>query len=144
MPNILKPLREEITRLARKETKSGTTVLKRSSAQYRRDIAALKRQVANLQRTVAILEKAALKTKPATVPPSETSKLRFVAKGFKTMRAKLGISAGDLGTLLGVSGLTVYNWESGKARPRAKYLPAIAAIRGIGKREVLARLEKVA
>jgi hypothetical protein len=32
-------------------------------------------------------------------------------------------------------------WESGKTKPRPQSLAAIAALRGIGKREVAARLE---
>ena len=45
--------------------------------------------------------------------------------------------------LVGVSGLTIYNWESGTNRPRASQLPAIAAVRRMGKREALARLEQL-
>ena len=43
--------------------------------------------------------------------------------------------------LLGSSQLSVYKWESGKIRPRAKHLQAIAALRTMGKREANARLE---
>ena len=43
MPNIAAVLKEEITRLARKEAKSQVAPLKMANAQYRRDIAALKR-----------------------------------------------------------------------------------------------------
>jgi DNA-binding XRE family transcriptional regulator len=82
---------------------------------------------------------------PKTVPavPVEGDKLRFVAKGFRTMRKRLGLAAVDLGKLIEVSGLTIYNWESGKAKPRKMHLPKIAAIREMGKREVQALLEKV-
>jgi len=48
--------------------------------------------------------------------------------------------AKDYGKLIGVSGLTVYHWEAGKAKPRRRQLPAIAAVRGLGKREAAARL----
>ena len=41
---------------------------------------------------------------------------------------------------VGVSGLTVYNWEAGTARPRASHLAAIAALRSMGKKEAAARL----
>jgi hypothetical protein len=34
----------------------------------------------------------------------------------------------------------VYHWETGKSRPRAAQLAAIAAVRKLGKREVAARL----
>lgn len=139
MPNILQALKSEISRLARKEAKTMTSVLKRSSAQYRRDIAAMKRELAALRKTVSLLDKRAARLPVAAEAAAEKG-LRFVAKGFKSMRAKLGISAADLGKLLGVSGLTVYNWESGKARPRQRHLPTIAAIRALGKREVAAKL----
>jgi hypothetical protein len=42
--------------------------------------------------------------------------------------------------LIGVSGLTIYNWESGSTRPRDSQLPAIAAARALGKRDAQARL----
>ena len=43
--------------------------------------------------------------------------------------------------ILGVSALSVYKWESGKTRPRARQIEAIASLRKMGKREALARLE---
>ena len=33
-----------------------------------------------------------------------------------------------------MSGLTIYNWEKGKTRPRAKQLEKWLAVKGIGKR----------
>ncbi|MGZ5196264.1 MAG: hypothetical protein ACXWB8_12570 [Ramlibacter sp.] len=42
--------------------------------------------------------------------------------------------------MLGVSGQSIYKWEEGKTRPRASQLPAIAALRKMGKREANARL----
>ena len=37
--------------------------------------------------------------------------------------------------------MTIYNWELGKARPQKAQLAALVAVRGIGKREALAKLE---
>jgi transcriptional regulator with XRE-family HTH domain len=51
------------------------------------------------------------------------------------------LSAADYGKLVGVSGLTVYHWEHGKSRPRKAQLASLAAVRGIGKREAMAKLE---
>jgi transcriptional regulator with XRE-family HTH domain len=65
------------------------------------------------------------------------------AAGFAQHRKRLGLSAADCGKLLGVSALSVYKWEQGSARPRAKYLPAIAALRTLGKREATKRLEEL-
>ncbi len=64
MPNITAVLKEEIVRLARKEIRKQTTVLRRASAQYRKDIAAMKRRVSDLQRKVTPLEKQVLKNVP--------------------------------------------------------------------------------
>lgn len=56
-------------------------------------------------------------------------------------RKRLGLSAEDFGLLVGATGQSVYSWERGKSKPRPQNLVAIAALRGIGKREVAARLE---
>lgn len=112
--------------------------LRKAGAGYRREIAELKRQVATLQREL----KATSKTPRAQPPaPTEGNKTRFVAKGLKSLRARLGLSAADFGLLAGASGQSVYNWEAGKAVPRQSQQAAIASVRGLGKREALKRLE---
>ena len=67
--------------------------------------------------------------------------IRFSPRWLKGNRERLGISAADYGTLVGVSSLTIYNWEGGKAKPSKNKLAALAAVRGLGKREALKRLE---
>jgi DNA-binding transcriptional regulator YiaG len=79
---------------------------------------------------------------PVVAAGETADSLRFRKDGLKTHRAKLGLSAKDYGTLVGVSGLTIYHWESGKSKPRRRQLPAIAAVRSLGKREALARLSR--
>ena len=143
MPNILPSLNEHIRRLARREIRSQTSSTKRATSHYRRDIAALKRLVKAMGSRIAYLEKhggAAAKGSAGTMEevPANT---RFRADGLRSHRSRLGLSAKDFGRLVGVSGLTIYNWESGKARPRKKQLGALIAIRGIGKREAEKRLE---
>ena len=136
MPNIANILKEEITRLARKEVRIETEKLKKASAQYRSDIAALKRQVASLEKQLGHSVKAASKGLEPSGEPS--TKFRFSANRLVAQRKKLGVSAGDMGTLIGVSAQTIYNWEAGKSRPRQQQLAAIAAVRGIGKRKLKA------
>jgi len=63
-----------------------------------------------------------------------------VAKGFAAMRKRLGLSAVQLGRLVGASEQSVYNWETKKAVPRKEALAAIVELRGMGKREVQLRL----
>jgi predicted transcriptional regulator len=69
--------------------------------------------------------------------------MRFSAKGMKSHRAKLGISAGDYGRLAGVSAQSIYNYETGKATPRQAQVAALLAVRSLGKREAMARLESM-
>jgi hypothetical protein len=44
--------------------------------------------------------------------------------------------------LIGASALSVYKWEAGTTHPRQQQVAAIAAIRGLGKREAAERLKK--
>ncbi|WP_341922227.1 helix-turn-helix domain-containing protein [Polaromonas sp. YR568] len=139
MANIASLLKSEISRIARKEIRAETETLKKASAQYRSDIAALKRRLAEQDRLIAKLRK----NKPAAAAndkAEETSQLRFRADGFASLRKKLGLSAADMGKLLGVSLQTIYHWEKGQSKPRASQLQGIAEVRKLGKRGAAARL----
>ena len=144
MPNIGTALREEILRLARKEIRKQTTVLRKASAQYRKDIAAMKRRVSDLQRKVTPLEKQVRKNVPAQPAEVDAEHVRFNAKGLRSQRKRLGLSAANFGRLIGVTGQTIYSWEQEASRPRKQQVARIAALRHLGKREALARLEQLA
>ena len=143
MPNIGALLKQEITRLSRREVRAQGQATKKASAQHRKHIAALKRQVAKLERQVSLLQRRVLGASPAAPAAASKQKVRFVAKGLKSQRSRLGLSAADYGRLVGVSAQSVYNWEQGHASPRAEQLKIIATLRGIGKREAQARLEQL-
>jgi DNA-binding transcriptional regulator YiaG len=55
-------------------------------------------------------------------------------------RDRLELSARDYGEIVGVSMLTIYNWEKGKSRPRNAQLAKWLAVKGLGKREAWKRL----
>ena len=144
MPNIATVLKEEISRLARKEARKQTEVLRKASAQYRRDIAELKRQMSALQRRIVSIEKQMQKETSSAVAEADVEHVRFTAKGLRSQRKRLDLSAADYGRLIGVTDQTIYNWEREAARPRKQQLAQIASLRGIGKKEARARLEKLA
>ncbi len=142
MPNIASVLKDEVVRLARKEIRKEVESLRKASAQYRSDIANLKRLVSALEKQQARMAKKGL-GKVAPVAEGEAStRFRFSSKRLATQRQKLGLSAGDMGMLIGVSAQTIYNWEAGKSRPRQQQLAAIAAVRGLGKRQIKAQLDQ--
>jgi len=143
MPNVASVLRNEISRLARKEARQEFGPLKKINTELRRTVSALKKEVADLQRKVRFLEKQE-KRRLEVVPKEKAAKaIRFSPKWVKADRQRLGLSAKNYGALVGVSSLTIYSWESGKSKPRAERLAAWAEIRGIGKREALRRLESL-
>ncbi len=144
MPNIAVVLKEEIARLARKEIRKQTDALRKASAQYRKDIAGMKRRISELQRKVMPLEKQMLKGVPSQVTEAEAQSVRFTAKGLRSQRKRLGLSAAECGKLIGVTDQTIYNWERGEARPRRQQLTPIAALRRMGKKEARARLGQMA
>ena len=144
MPNIGALLKQEITRLSRREIRSQVQPARKASAHYRRDIAALKRQVVALERQVALLQRRMLDKPSASSDGSTPQRLRFDATWLKSRRTRLGLSAADYGQLVGVSPQSIYNWEQGLARPRAEQIKAIATVRDIGKRQARQRLDQLA
>lgn len=141
MANLAQLLKAEIARISRKEVKSQVDPLRKANAGYRRDIAALKREVADLSRQIKSASRPA-KQAPAS---EEGPTLRFQARGLKTHRKTLGLSAAEYGQLAGgASAQSVYNWETGKTVPRQPQVQALAAVRGLGKKEAAQRLEAAA
>lgn len=145
MPNVGSVLREEITRLSRREVRKQTEHTKKISAQHRHHIAALNRKVIELQRKVAQLTRQVSGPQHSSVSASGNGptapKIRFVANGLRSHRNRLGLSAGDFGKLIGVSANSVYAWESGVTTPRREQVAKIAQVRGMGRRAALQRLE---
>lgn len=143
MPNIAAALKEEISRLARREIRSETISFKKASSQYRRDIAELKRQVSILRGRVTLLEKQVLQNVSSEVTDADARGVRFTARGLRSQRKRLGLSAADYGKLAEVTAQTIYSWESEASRPRKQQVRVLASIRRMGKREVRGRLEQL-
>lgn len=141
--NLAAVLKEEIRRLARKEVRAQTAATKRVSAAHRRDLARVKRQVRSFERRLAQLvrqlDRFGESGGKQTVDTAATSN-RFSARSVRAQRRRLKLSAAEYGSLVGVSGQTIYQWEHGKSRPRRSQMAALVALRSIGRRQALARL----
>lgn len=143
MTSLASTLKSEISRLSRKEVRAATAGLQKAVSSYRSQIAELKRRNLALERAVKQLHKGSRQTQRAEAPaeaPSLTGKVRYSAKSLAAQRRRLGLSAADFGALIGASSLSIYHWESGKSRPRDRFIAALAGIRSIGRREAAARL----
>lgn len=144
MTTLAIALKDEIRRLARKEIKAQTGRTAKAVAHYRREIARLKRQQRDQEKKIAFLEAQTRKAIAAAPVVESNGDARFSARSAKAQRRRTGLSAADYAKLVGVSSLTIYNWEHGKARPRHEQFAALVALRGLGKREAQAKLAMLA
>ena len=140
MPNIAAVLKQEIARVARRETRSQIELLRKTAAQQRRGIAGLKRNIAALERRVAQLSGTPRRAGDADGEGAPAQPLRFSPKGIRGLRRRLGLSAADFARLMDVSAQSVYNWERRITRPRASQLKTLWELRGMGKKEAAALL----
>ncbi len=145
MPNIARILKDEISRIARREANAAVGPVRKPARALRRTASDLRRTIARLEREVRVLQKkvAALAPGRPSVPVTEGPRARITAKGVRSLRRRLGLSGQDFARLLGVTGQVVYGWEkaSGALRVRQRTRAAILAAREIGAREARRRLD---
>jgi DNA-binding transcriptional regulator YiaG len=134
-------MRGEISRLCRREIRREIVVLRKTAATHRHEIAALKRRVQDLQGQAARLAKQRTEAVEAQISVAPQQAKRFVAKGLRSLRRRLGLSASDFARLAGVSTQSVYNWEHKTSSPRKEQIQTLAGLRSMGKREARARLK---
>jgi len=130
-------LKAEISRLARKEVRA---MIAKPAEEVRR----LRQRVASLERDLRSAKaaraeeraKAKVRTAVQAVASNETPTVRMSPTLIRSLRNRLGISQADLAKLVGVSTVAVGNWESGKSKPRPESKARVAALRGLGRREI--------
>ena len=137
MARLEQVLKSEIIRLARKQIRAVCGPLAREVRQ-------LKRRVSQMSKTVAALDKlrAELEAKRAAegvkleAPEEKVKAARLSPLLIKKLRARLGLSQGQLACLVGISGPAVPHWELGRSKPQGPNRAALVALRGLGRREV--------
>lgn len=149
MTTFAATLKKEIARIARKEVRDDLAALRKASSSLRHEVATLKRELRETQsrlRDANRRAEQALKARPMAdaAPPDAPRRGRravFSAERFKAQRERLGLTQKEMAAYLGTSALSVWKWESGQVTPRARFLPAILALRSQGKREVLKAID---
>ena len=148
MPSIATLLREEISKIARKEVQDQVRELKQTVRKQRDAIARLEKQLGRAKAKAATKPAAA---KPAAAKPAakvrkpagdtdRRKQLRIAPNTIKKHRKRLKLSQADLGKILNVSTNTVLRWEAGTSKPRSKHLPGLDQLRTISKRELKQQL----
>jgi DNA-binding transcriptional regulator YiaG len=144
MGNVMKALKEEISRIARSEIKTALAPIKSVNASQRKYIADLRRQVADLEKENKAVARQIEKLGeaiPQPEPAEDTSRSWITSAGIRSMRARLKLSQKAFAELAGVSLPTVANWESlrntGKLSIRRKEVfDRLQEIKTMGIREV--------
>lgn len=141
MPNFASVLKAEIARIARKEVRAEIEGLKKTNSQHRSAIAELRRELAALQKQLKLAnrERASSVAKEQAID----RKYRFSASRLAAHRNKLDLSAVAYGSLIGMSGATIYLWEQGKARPRPEQVQRLGLVKKMTRREILERLQQL-
>jgi DNA-binding transcriptional regulator YiaG len=144
MRNVAKILKDEISRISRKEARSHVDPIGKSHA-------ALKKVVTDLKKRIAVLEKENRRLmKPKGKDKTESAqkltegggKVRFTSKSIRSLRSRLGLSQSDFAKLVGAAVQSVYLWENkeGVLSLRDKTRQALLSIRGLGAKEAKERL----
>ena len=138
MPDVKQLLKDEFSRLARKEFKKSTEPLMKQ-------VSALKIALAEQKKKIALLEKEiqAKNIHPLTqivqeplpaLKPKGASNVRVGSVQIRKLRKKLNISQAQMAALLDVNVNSVAFWEQGKVVPRPDAKARIAALRSMPKR----------
>jgi len=130
-------LKSEITRLAKKQVRAACLPLAKNVRQLKRVVSRLRKTAATLARLGAEYQAQRMTDQARLeVSPEEVKASRLSPGLIKKLRARLGITQGELATLVGVSTSAVGFWEYGKAKPEGRNREALVALRKLGRREV--------
>ena len=145
MPNLATLLKEEISKIVRKEVQDQVRELQKTVREQRDALARLEKQSGPAKAKAAAKPAAA---KPTAAEPAakvrkapagtgdKRKQIRISPNTIKKHRRRLKLSQAELGELLNVSTNTVLRWEAGTSKPRSKHLPGLSQLRSMGLREV--------
>ncbi len=135
-------LKKMMTRLAKHEVNVKVRPLENkikelnlAGRQMRKTIDRQQKEISALKKDSGPLEKV------EALPAEALEKSRLTPKLISVLRKKLKFSRNLFGKLLGVTGHTVFTWESGRSKPRPAYKAKIISLRGIGKRKIKEMLQ---
>ena len=144
MPNLATLLKEEISKIVRKEVQDQVRELQKTVREQRDALARLEKQ-SGPAKAKAAAKPAATKSAAAKPAAAKVSKapagdkrkqIRISPNTIKKHRKRLKLSQAELGELLNVSTNTVLRWEAGTSKPRSKHLSGLGQLRSMGLREV--------
>ena len=147
MANIAKALREEVSRLARRELKSALASLKKDAVALKKTNADLKRRLTELERQNRRLLSNQVRNleQPTNVSHEDAERSKISGKGILALRKRLGMSQAKFAKLIDVTPVSVYLWErqGGPLNLRQRTKLAVLSARKMSVREAKEQLAKV-
>lgn len=146
MANFASAMKEEIARIARREQRKELGKLRKDVVWLKKNNADLKKRITELERQQRLVKTQVKRQVDVSIPSQEElQKMRVTGKMIRRLREKLDLTQQDMGTLLGVSGQSVYQMErrEGTLRLRDKTRVALQRVRQMGKREAAKELEEL-
>ncbi len=142
MPDFAKAIKEEITRLAKKEVKKAAGPLNARIRSLQKTVSGQEKEIARLARTVARQDRELRQAAPVpeAAPPEEVKKARISPRLVKTQRKRLKLNQADFARLLNVSVAAVRSWEQGRAMPKEETMATFVAVRKLKPGEAWERL----
>ena len=147
--SLVKTLKDEVTRLSRKEARTASDPLRKQLVAARRTVTELKARVDALER--ALKQLTALKAKvevpksagAVTESAAAAPKAWISGKGVRSMRKAMGLTLAEFAQLADVTPKAVSVWEakSGALSLRQNTKAALLAMRGVRAREARRLLE---
>jgi len=128
-------IKAEITRLAKREARKLTEPLREEIKKLKKHDVERRRQLTVLATRLQQQQARARLTEQTAQVATGEVKGRLSPKLIRSLRKKLGISQGAFAGLVGVSSITIGNWEKGKSAPRPELKTKVLSLRGMGRRE---------
>jgi DNA-binding transcriptional regulator YiaG len=133
-------LKDEITRLGRKEAKRPALPLKQRIAAPERLFRQQRLAMTQLSRQAVAASKAVVAT-PEAAPNADGDQSRLGPRSIKSQRKRLRLSQMEFAKLAGVTHVCVYLWESGKTKRRGRNRESLLKLRTIGVRDARRQLD---
>ena len=145
MPNVAQVLKEEVSRLSRKEIRAQCGPLRKQLQSLRKTVRDQQQQIETLEKALSkMVSQTAGEAGTSLYAPTESdgsSRARVTPASIRRHRLRLNLSQAELAHLLSVSTNTIVRWEQGSSAPRAQHRTALLRVRDMGRRDVTRILE---
>ena len=117
MSNMMKELKSEMTRVARRVIRKELAAVQRSNAAHRSFIADLRRQILGLQKEIKDQSRSPSASQlPVAAGDAPAKRFWITGKGIRALRKRFGMTQAEFAKLCAVSIPTVVIWESTKGK----------------------------